>query len=254
MLQRSRFRIGDRLQTPDDKRSLNQEVFRIVAPRYDFITRVLSFGRDGSWKDDLVAALPARHAPCCLDLACGTGDITLRLATRYAHGDIVGLDFTDAMLQRARHRISAARVRFVNQDLNRLDFPAETFDIITGGYALRNAPDLEATLAEMHRVLKADGVCAVLDFSKPPAKRQRLEHGLLKVWTGFWGLLLHGNPAVYGYIAASLRLYPDREELRRILARNHFTVVLSRLYFFGIIELLVFRRLPTASSGRSKIS
>lgn len=240
MSQRFTLRIGDYLKTPEGKKYFNEEVFSVIAPRYNFITRALSLWRDGSWKRDLVAVLPSVQAPLCLDLASGTGDIAFLLAMRYAHASIIGIDITDAMLNRARQRNHHSNVCFVNQNMGCLDFPDESFDIITGGYALRNAPDLDSVLVEIHRVLKTNGVCAFLDFSKPPGKLlQRVEYWLLKVWTGFWGLLLHRNTEVYGYIAESLLLYPDRAELRHILTRNNFTVVTSCLYFFGIIELLV---------------
>jgi demethylmenaquinone methyltransferase/2-methoxy-6-polyprenyl-1,4-benzoquinol methylase len=196
----------------------------------------------------LVAVLPSVQAPLCLDLACGTGDIAFLLARRYAHAPIIGIDITDAMLNRARRRNRFPHVRFVNQDMGCLDFPEETFDIVTGGYALRNAPDLEGTITEICRVLKMNGVCAFVDFSKPSGRLAQLtEYWLLKVWTGFWGMLLHRNPEVYGYIAESLRLYPDRDKLRHILALNGLTMMSSRLYFFGIIESFVAKKTANKS-------
>jgi demethylmenaquinone methyltransferase/2-methoxy-6-polyprenyl-1,4-benzoquinol methylase len=116
-------------------------------------------------------------------------------------------------------------------------------DIVTGGYALRNAPDLEATVEEIRRVLKPGGVAAFLDFSKPSAKiSQRLEYWILKLWAGFWGILLHRNHEVYGYIAESLQCFPDRVHLRSVFRERGFTVLASRLYFCGITELLVVKR------------
>lgn len=243
MTRRFTLRIGDHLKTPEKKRCFNEQVFREIAPKYDFITRALSLWRDGSWKRDLVAALPPVQVPVCLDLACGTGDIAFLLARRYADASIVGIDITDAMLNRARRRNRFPHVRFVNQDMSCLDFPDESFDIVTGGYALRNAPDLDSAIAEVRRVLKTNGVCAFVDFSKPSGRlAQQAEYWLLKMWTGLWGMLLHRNPEVYGYIAESLRLYPDRTQLRHILAMNGFTTVTSRLYFFGVIASLVVRK------------
>ncbi len=157
LARRFTLKMGDHLESPETKRSYNEQIFREIAPRYDFITRALSFGRDASWKRDLMAALPLRRQPRCLDLACGTGDITRLLAEKYPGGDIVGLDITEGMLALARSATLHGNVRFVRQDMSQLDFEAETIDIITGGYALRNAPDLGRTLQEIHRVLKPDG-------------------------------------------------------------------------------------------------
>jgi demethylmenaquinone methyltransferase/2-methoxy-6-polyprenyl-1,4-benzoquinol methylase len=243
MARRFTLRIGNHLQAPGTKRYYNQQVFAEIAPKYDFITRALSFGRDTSWKRDLVASLPSCESPLCLDLACGTGGITFLLARKYPRGLIVGLDITEPMLERARQRNTFGNVRFLNQDMGGLEFPAGTVDIVTGGYALRNAPDLEVTVQEIHRVLKPHGMAAFLDFSKPGGRfAQRLEYWILKVWTGFWGTLLHRNHEVYGYIAESLQCFPDRLQLRDLFRDKGFTVVASRLYFFGITELLVVRK------------
>jgi demethylmenaquinone methyltransferase/2-methoxy-6-polyprenyl-1,4-benzoquinol methylase len=243
MAQRFTLRIGDHLKTPETKRYYNEKVFTEIARKYDFITRALSFWRDSHWKRDLIASLPPGESPLCLDLACGTGDIAFLLAGKYPQGSIVGLDITESMLELARRRNTFPNVRFASQDMARIEFAAESVDIVTGGYALRNAPDLEVTVEGIRRVLKPGGVAAFLDFSKPGAKfPQRLEYWTLKLWTGFWGMLLHRNPEVYGYIAESLQCFPDRDRLRSVFRDRGFTVIASRRYFFGITELLVVRK------------
>ena len=242
---RFKLKMGDHLDSPETKRIYNEQIFTEIAPRYDFITRALSFWQDSSWKRDLVDALPARPQPFCLDLACGTGDITRLLARKYPWGDVVGLDITEPMLALARAQNAQGNVQFVNQDMSHLAFDPATADIVSGGYALRNAPDLARTLEGIHRVLKPDGVAAFLDFSKPagPAA-QRLQYWILKIWTGFWGLLLHRNHEIYAYIAESLHRFPDREQLRGVVDGKGFAVVSSRRYFFGFVELLVLKPKP----------
>lgn len=254
------LRIGDHLESPEKKRHYNRHVFTEIAPRYQFITRALSFGRDTAWKRRLIASLPSHEAPECVDLACGTGDLSLLLARRYPHGAITGVDITPAMLELAGRRNKPTNVRFLEQDMVRLDFAHASVDIVTGGYALRNAPDLGSAIHEIRRILKSGGTCAFLDFSRPQTKLlDRLEYVLLKVWTGFWGILLHRNHEVYGYIAESLRRFPDRVRLRRQFAESGFTLVQSRLLMFGIVEMLIFRKAAsgsptateTASQGRT---
>jgi demethylmenaquinone methyltransferase/2-methoxy-6-polyprenyl-1,4-benzoquinol methylase len=243
MRQKFSLRIGDHLQAADSKRFYNEQVFTEIAPRYDFITRGLSFWRDAAWKRTLIQWLPGLTAPLCLDLACGTGDISGLLAEKYTDGTIVGLDITESMLQLARARHTQPSLSFRQGDMAALPYADESADIITGGYALRNAPDLGVTLHEIQRVLKPGGVAAFLDFSKPDgAFAQRVEYAVLKGWTGLWGLALHGNHEVYSYIAESLALYPSRSELVRRFAAHGLVVQRSQLNFFGITAIIMVQK------------
>ena len=102
------------------------------------------------------------------------------------------------------------------------------------------APNLDLVLDEVRRVLKPGGVAAFLDFSKPAATfRQEVQYWILKIWGGFWGLLLHRNADVHGYIAESLRLFPDRLRLRELLRQKGFIVIASRRHFAGFTESLL---------------
>lgn len=241
------LRARDYLDTPDHKRQFNALLFREVAPRYDLITRLLSFGRDAAWKRAMIARLPATAAQA-LDIACGTGDLTRALAHRYPNAQVIGLDLTPEMLERARAIGAPPGVRFVEGNMQALPFPDNAFDVVTGGYALRNAPDLETALREIHRVLKPGGTLAVLDFSRSPNPLAwRVQYALLKFWGGLWGLLLHGHADVYGYIAESLRPYPDRPTLQSRLGAMGFSRVNSRTCLGGMIEWMVVRKtLPAA--------
>ena len=92
-------------------------------------------------------------------------------------------------------------------------------------------------------VLRPGGTAAFLDFSKPPSRLgQAAGHFALKSWGGLWGLLLHGNPDVYGYIADSLRLYPDRAALRVLFAEQGFTLRGRRRFYGGLLENVVFEK------------
>jgi ubiquinone/menaquinone biosynthesis methyltransferase len=238
-----KFHVRERLATPEKKRLLNEQLFGQIAAEYDRVTPPLSFGRDRAWKRDLVGFLPPLNRPRCLDVACGTGDLCGLLAAKYPEAEIVGLDLSEAMLNIARARLPDPRVKFQTDDMCGMDFSDGSFDLVTGGYALRNAPNLQLALAEIHRVLKPGGTAAFLDFSKPPSKMiQNLELVALGFWGGIWGLILHGNPEVYGYISASLRQFPDSDAFHRLLQNAGFTDLQARKYFFGIIELVTMRK------------
>jgi ubiquinone/menaquinone biosynthesis methyltransferase len=241
----SRFNLNmhDYIHQAERKLFFNQEMFSTIAPRYDFITRALSFGRDISWKNQLVNDLPDNKNAHCLDIACGTGDITFRLAAKYPAGHIIGLDVTEPMIDYARQRNTFSNITFTLQDMCRMNFAESSFDIVTGGYALRNAPNLEQALIEIRRVMKPGATAAFLDFSKPPnLSLQKIKGMLLKFWGGFWGILLHRNPQLYTYIAESLKLYPDRIALQQLLSKTGFTNIRSRKHFLGFAETILFQK------------
>ncbi len=236
---------NDFLLTPAAKREYNELLFAEVARRYDLVTRALSLGRDQAWKRALVASLPGGDAsppcitPACVDLACGTGDVTFALAQRYPQGTVCGVDLTPEMLAIARTRNHFPNVRLELGDMHQLPFDSASVDIVTGSYALRNAPALTVALQEIHRVLRPGGTAAFLDFSKSPHWLwQRLTYFVLSIWGGFWGLVLHCQPAVYAYIAKSLWHFPDRVALRQELSHAGFTVVSSRQFYCGTLELI----------------
>jgi len=243
MARKFSLKIKDHLHTLDSKRTYNEQHFSEAASHYDFATRAMSFGRDAAWKRQLVAALPKGSAPHCVDLACGTGDIAFLLAERYPQGQVLGIDLTEPMLALARTRNRSRRVVFTCGDMAETGLPEGYADIITGSYAVRNAPELRQAFHEIQRILKPSGVVALLDFSKHPNRfLQRLQCAILKYWCGFWGLVLHGNPEVHSYIAASLQAFPDREQLRTLIAETGFVISYSRRFYCGMLELLVLRK------------
>ncbi|MEI6563590.1 MAG: ubiquinone/menaquinone biosynthesis methyltransferase [bacterium] len=232
-------RIRADLSDPGRTRLLNRQLFTLVAPRYDLATRCLSLGRDAAWKNRLVASLPERPTPVCLDLACGTGDLSRRLVEKYPAGTIIGLDLTEAMLAQARQQAPSPGVHYRVGDMGHTGLADNSVDIVTGGYALRNAGDLQEALQEVFRVLKPGGIAVFLDFSKPPHPRlQRLCHTLLKLWGGAWGWVLHRDARVYAYIADSLARYPDRRQLAALFNKSGFRNLRTRHAFAGLIECL----------------
>jgi demethylmenaquinone methyltransferase/2-methoxy-6-polyprenyl-1,4-benzoquinol methylase len=240
-------RVQERdLMDPDRKRLYNERLFAVVAPRYDIITRLLSLGRDGAWKRRLVRLLPGRQDCDALDLASGTGDILFALALRYPKGRVVGIDLSPQMISRARRRVVSGRaLHIVRASMDQLPFDDEGFDVVTGGYALRNAPDLSRVLAEVARVLRPGGHAVFLDFSRSPNRaRWQLERRLLRFWGALWGVLLHRNPEVYAYIARSLAGYPDRTSLAAMLSRSGFVHIRSHALMGGFLALTGFRK-PT---------
>ena len=234
------LKFRDHADQPARKKFYNEQLFSEVAPRYDFVTKALSLGRDAAWKRQLVKALPEQTSPRCVDLACGTGDVSLLLADRYPQGTVVGLDLTDAMLELAKQRHAPKNLSFQRGDMCDTEIESRSVDIVTGSYALRNAPDLEQAIVEIKRILKPGGVAAFLDFSKPSSRSGQIaEYWLLKSWGSFWGVALHRNHEVYAYLAESLAAFPDRALLRDCVSSHGFTIAASRRFYLGVLEMLV---------------
>jgi len=231
------------LDTPERKRAFNAAHFAAAAPRYDVATIAMSFGMDRRWKCQLVAGLPALAQPCCLDLACGTGDLSRMLADRYPYGQIIGIDLSPEMLELAAANGGPPHLSYLQGDMHALPLAAGSCDLVTGSYALRNAPDLDCTLAEITRVLRPGGHAAFLDFSKAVTSMGQLwQYHLLRFWCGMWGRLLSGSWEVHGYIAESLRRFPDGDELVRLMRRHDLESLGQKRFFCGMMHLLQLRR------------
>jgi demethylmenaquinone methyltransferase/2-methoxy-6-polyprenyl-1,4-benzoquinol methylase len=210
------------LAAPDSKRRYVRRLFGTIADRYDFITRFLSFGRDGAWKIRLVALAGLRADERVLDLACGTGDIAFEAARCGAR--VVGLDITPRMVELARAKRGAGHpIAWVVGDMTSLPVMSTSFDVITTGYGLRNVPDLPRALAEIHRVLRPGGRICSLDFNRPDAVWLRAVYlSYLTVVGSVLGWVLHRDPDTYRYISASIRRYPGAHGVVRMMVTAGF--------------------------------
>ncbi len=220
--------------TPESKRRYVRRLFATIAHRYDLITRVLSFGRDRHWKAALADLACQQRVGAvgtsikALDLACGTGDIAYALASRGA--SVVGLDVVVQMIELASGRRlpvgSGPLPTFVVGDMMRLPVPGATFDVVTTGYGLRNVPVLDVALEEAWRVLRPGGRLLALDFDRPAnVVMRRVFLAYLAVVGSVLGLLLHGDPDTYRYIAASLQRYPGARGVADRMRAIGFTSV-----------------------------
>ena len=189
------------------------DLFAAIARRYDLLNDLQSLGLHRRWKrqgGELAAVKPGDRA---LDLCCGTGDLALALAQRGA--EVVGVDFSAAMLEIAERRRQkniespASSVKFIQGDAHQIPFPDRSFDIATVGYGLRNLANWEAGLAEMHRVARPGARLIVLDFGKPPnALWRALYFAHLRISVPLLGWIFCGNAQAYAYILESLKHYP----------------------------------------------
>lgn len=225
--------------SPAAKRAYVRRLFATIAPRYDLITVLLSFGMDRRWKRRVVDLAAPGRGLRALDLACGTGDIASGLAAGGAR--VIGLDVTREMLRIAGER--GAGIALVNGDMMALPFPAATFDLVTAGYGLRNVPELPGAIDEIRRVLAPGGVFVSLDFNRPSNRLVRaLYLGWLTAVGSALGWLLHRDPDTYRYIPASIRRYPGARGVNAMLRERGFATSRVVRVLGGLMAIHVARR------------
>jgi demethylmenaquinone methyltransferase/2-methoxy-6-polyprenyl-1,4-benzoquinol methylase len=239
------------ISTPEGKQRYVRQLFATIADRYDFITRLLSYGQDRRWKRRLVDLAAIRSSDRVLDLACGTGDILFE-ALRYGPRRAVGLDLTLRMVQLAHARLAGRRSNdavqtrepvFLTGDMLALPFPAGAADVVTTGYGLRNVPQLPLAIREIHRVLAPQGRLLSLDFNRPSNPLVRRGYlAYLTVVGSALGLALHGDPDTYRYIPESIRNYPGAEGVVRLLEAEGFEDVRAIPVLFGLMAIHVARK------------
>lgn len=211
-------------------------MFDTIAPKYDFITRVISYGMDRRWKRLGVerAALPENAL--VLDLASGTGDFSQLVRARLPQARAVAVDLTEGMLRLARrHGLPEA----VCADAASLPFASASFDCVFIGYGLRNFPNLSAAVREIERITRPGGLMVSLDFFLPvnPVFR-KLYLGFLYLQGAFWGTLLHGRPRTYTYIPDSIRNFVSIQDFSSLLENTGYECLDTRGFIFGGIGLL----------------
>jgi demethylmenaquinone methyltransferase / 2-methoxy-6-polyprenyl-1,4-benzoquinol methylase len=184
------------------------QLFTRIARRYDRLNDLQSFWLHRLWKDRLIKLANSRPGEAALDVCCGTGDLAFKLARRGAR--VVGLDFSDAMLQVARRRsVNNSAISWVQGNASQLPFPNDSFDIITIAYGLRNLANWESGIGEMLRVAKPKARLLILEFGKPanPVWR-RVYFSYLRLAVPTFGKLFAGDARAYSYILESLEHYP----------------------------------------------
>jgi demethylmenaquinone methyltransferase/2-methoxy-6-polyprenyl-1,4-benzoquinol methylase len=206
-------------------------MFDRIAPVYDVMNRVMTAGLDRAWRRLAVEEV-VQPGFRVLDACCGTGD--LAIAAEREGGIVTGLDFSPAMLERARRK--SGTVTWVEGDVLALPFPDGSFDAATVGFGVRNVADLEAGVAELARVLRPGGRLAILEITRP--------RGVLRPFFSLWfdrivpllGKVLPGGSA-YTYLPASVKRFPDAEALAELMRAHGFGDVRFRLLGGSIVAL-----------------
>ena len=220
--------FGFRQVNPDDKSSLVAEVFQSVAPKYDLMNDLMSFGMHRLWKRFTIQQAAIKPGQRILDVASGTGDLAMAFAKLTgSSGTVVMTDINEAMLATGRDRLMdegiLENIEFVQADAENLPFATNDFDRVTIAFGLRNVTDKLTALKSMYRVLKPGGKLLVLEFSKPqtPLLAKAYDLYSFNVIPKIGGLVANDS-ASYQYLVESIRMHPDQETLKSMLQEAGF--------------------------------
>jgi demethylmenaquinone methyltransferase / 2-methoxy-6-polyprenyl-1,4-benzoquinol methylase len=217
-------------------------VFDSVASKYDVMNDLMSGGLHRLWKAYTVTVANLKEGDRALDIAGGTGDLSMAFAKKVGKtGQVVHTDINEAMLRVGRDRLLDAGLSLPTMvcDAEKLPFPDDYFNVVSVAFGLRNMTHKEVALAEMRRVLKPGGKLLVLEFSKvaPPLEK-------IYDWYSFkllppLGRLVAGDADSYRYLAESIRMHPGQEELKALMHKAGFGHVDYHNMTGGVVALHV---------------
>lgn len=221
-----------------------RQMFGAIAPRYDFLNRLLSLGIDRRWRKKAVRLLKYSSGSRILDVATGTGDVALEIArTTPDSVRITGADFCSEMVELGKIKVAASkyakRIDFTVAPCEDLPFPDNTFDSITIAFGIRNVVDRKLGLAEMWRVLKPGGRMIILEFSTPRSAlfRQIYYFYFKQLLPVIGGLFSKYN--AYKYLPDSVIEFPSQHEFVKMIADAGFRTPHLHELTFGIASIYV---------------
>lgn len=225
-------------------------MFNNIAASYDILNHLLSFGIDRYWRGVLVKRLIKRRPKKVLDIACGTGDLTIAI---YKKGvEVIGLDIADKMIAIAKKKsdktferfpTGAPRPKYICGSADEIPFENSTFDAVTIGFGIRNFENRGESLLEIKRVLKSGGTLAILEFATPKNKlwRTLFNSYFLKILPLVGKIISKDNHA-YNYLPKSVETFPQYSEFAGELEHFGFESVKYRSLTGGVAILYIANR------------
>lgn len=228
------------LPTGTEKTARVREIFDTIAPRYDLVNRLMTFGLDQRWRGKTVNSLQLQRGSLILDLACGTGDLG-NIARRSGY-QTIGADLSEGML-RANNVLANKQFQFVLADAAQLPLVDGAVDGIICGYALRNFTDLGACLDECARVTRPGGRLCILEVCAPRSRPIRAGYDIwferVVPWLG--GIL--SDREAYSYLPKSTQYLPSSPELLQMIHDRGFSTVQQHLLNAGLSQLITATRI-----------
>jgi demethylmenaquinone methyltransferase/2-methoxy-6-polyprenyl-1,4-benzoquinol methylase len=206
------------------KEEFVHSVFEDIAPKYDLMNSILSFRQHKYWRKFTMNKMNVLEGQTAIDLCCGTCDWTISLAQKSKKGKIIGLDFSQNMLDYGAVKLEnlglQEQVTLVRGNAMSLPYEDNSFDYATIGFALRNVPDLEQVIQEMKRVVKPGGKIVSLELSKPTWQPFKgLYYFYFQKVLPLLGKLIVKRYEQYNWLPESLINFPDRNQLAEIFRK-----------------------------------
>jgi demethylmenaquinone methyltransferase / 2-methoxy-6-polyprenyl-1,4-benzoquinol methylase len=228
----------------EEKAAYVERMFARIAPQYDRMNRLMTFGLDQDWRRFVVEAVSPPVHGRALDVGTGTGDFLPLLAEWMPRGHAVGVDFSLPMMVAGQpvraHEPTAEQVSFTCGDALRLPYPDNTFDAITTGFVMRNVTDIGAAFREMYRVARPGGAMACLEVARPKNPLLRFGHRLYFESVVPWiGAFFGGDRTAYTYLPQSARSFPTPDRLAEMMREAGWRYVHYRLLGFGAVAVHV---------------
>lgn len=212
----------------NEKANLVADVFRSVAPKYDLMNDLMSFGLHRLWKRFTIAQADLRPGNTVLDVASGTGDLAIALAKAVGkQGKVIMTDINEAMLQVGRERVEDAgivgNIECIQADAEKLPFESNYFDCVTIAFGLRNVTNKANAIRSMYRTLKPGGKLLILEFShaQTPLISKLYDLYSFNVIPKM-GELFANDRESYQYLIESIRMHPDQETLKSMMIEAGF--------------------------------
>ncbi len=233
-------------ETSSSKKSQVAEMFNNIAHSYDFLNHFFSLGIDKLWRKKAIKMLAPYKPKSVVDFATGTGDFALA-ALKLNPTKVIGVDISQGMLdignRKIRDKKLDATVTLINGDAENLPFEDHAFDAFTVGFGVRNYENLEAGLREMLRVLKPQGVGAILEFSKPKRFPLRQLYFAYFRWImptlGKW---FSKDKRAYTYLPDSVMAFPEGDDFKAICEKVGFTHIKTKPVTGGIATIYLVQK------------
>lgn len=226
----------------EDKAARVQSMFNSIAPAYDLNNRIHSMWRDQAWRRAAVRLTYPQKGDKVLDVACGTGDLTLAFAENSNVENVVGADFAFNMLSIARRKAATqANVDFIQCDAMNLPIPDQSVDIVSIAFGLRNVARPEVAINEFARVLRPGGRLVILEFCEPASGLFRAMYHLYsqRIMPVTAGLIARDKAGAYKYLPRSVNTFMTPPEMLKVMAESGFEKMSDDRLTFGIAAACV---------------